>query len=107
MYLSYADYVEEGQATGVSEGTYKIYVIVSLLPFDSFASALTLPSVLSRYAEKVACPTGEECVMTAWMQKPSNPPVPFNYIYGREVYRWVGNGSVAIIPLEIGERSAQ
>lgn len=107
MYLSYSDYVEEGQPTGVSEGTYRIFVVVSLLPFASFASALTLPSTLGNHAEKAACPTGEACTMTAWMQKPSASPVPFNYVYGRELYRWVYNGSVAIIPLEIGERSTQ
>ena len=104
MYLSYSDYVNEGQASGVSEGTYKIYVVFSLEALSDFASPLVMPSSWSSQAEKASCLTGEACGMTAWLQMPTGGQVPYSYIHGRELYRWAYNGSVAIIPIEIGER---
>lgn len=105
MYMTYSDYVEEGQTTGVSEDTYKIFVVVSLDAFANFQSALTPWRGFE--GTKATCSTGEPCCMSAWMQTPGQNYGLFNYIRGNELYRWVYNGSVAIVPLEIGERSAQ
>lgn len=105
MYMTYSDYVEEGQTTGVSEDTHKIFVVVSLDAFANFQSALT--PWWGFEGTKATCSTLDPCCMSAWMQVPGQNYGSFNYIRGNELYRWVYNGSVAVIPLEIGERSTE
>ena len=106
MYLSARDYIGQNE-TGVSEDTYKIFVCVSLVPTELFESPIN-PTSADSGISKAVCPTGESCVLSAWIQSASSTTkYPFNYMLGREYYRWVANGSVAILPLELGERSDQ
>lgn len=107
MYYTIEDYIDSGCETGLSVGTYKIFVALSLVPFGRFKASIT-PSTKrgKRDMQKAVCPTGEECDLSAYMQKASvEAEHQMTYINGREVYRWIYDGSVAIIPIEIGERS--
>lgn len=107
MYYTGADYISEGCETGLSSGTRKIFVVASLVPFSNFKSAIYPPTKSGkRELQKAVCPTGESCMMSAWFQKSDSTSQPkLTYANGREQYRWICDGSVAIVPIEIGERS--
>lgn len=106
MYLSARDYIDRRE-NGTSEGTYKFYICVSLDPVGNYTSHMS-PSGSDSGIVKSVCATGDQCELSAWLQKSTaSRKYPFDYMKGSEYYRWAANGSMAIIPLEIGERSNQ
>ena len=102
MYYTYSDYTEEGATAGLSDGTRKIFVVVSLVPFSNFGAPMSLMRGLHN-ADKIVGSSGSPCTMSAWIQKPTDTSTVFTYsLGGRELYYWAYNGSVAVIPIEIG-----
>lgn len=106
VYNSILDSVQYRESNYISGATKKIFVCLSMLPVSNFEKFLVPIDEDKRYVDSVTVTSADPCYMNAYYSgKPGYLQFPvFNYYLDDEHYFFLGLGSLAILPIEIGER---
>lgn len=106
VYNSLLDSMLYRESNYISGTTKKIFVCFSMLPVSNFEKFLVPINADRRCIDSVTINSADPCYMNAYYSgKPASLSFPvFNYYLDDEHYFFLGLGSLAILPIEIGER---